>query len=73
MATQSLGQTEASGKNKIGTSIDPDRQLQWAIKTLKVKGLNKQQVFAVVAKTIDYTFVAQDESILNQGPSNEKR
>ncbi|KAF5932137.1 hypothetical protein HYC85_028308 [Camellia sinensis] len=41
-------------------------------KTLKIKRLNKQHVLELVAKTVDDTFVAQGESILNQGPSNGK-
>jgi len=65
IAPQSLGQAEAGDKNKAGTSIDPYLQLWWAIKTSKTKGLNKQQVLEVVAKTVDNTFVAQGESILN--------
>lgn len=72
IATQSLGQAEASYKNKAGTSIDPYAHLWWAIETLKVKGLNKQQVLAVVAKTMDDTFVVQVESILNQRVSRKK-
>ncbi|KAF5933182.1 hypothetical protein HYC85_029353 [Camellia sinensis] len=65
IATQSLGKAEARGKNKAGASIDPDAHLRCAIETLKVQGLNKQQVLAVVAKTVDDTFVTQVESILN--------
>ncbi|GMP34172.1 hypothetical protein CsSME_00007156 [Camellia sinensis var. sinensis] len=72
IATQSLGKVEASGKNKVGVSIDPDAHLRWAIEALKVEGLNKQQVLTVVAKTVDDTFVAQVRGILNQMVSHEK-
>ncbi|CAL5350700.1 unnamed protein product [Camellia sinensis] len=72
IATQFLGQAEASGKNKAEASIDPYAHLRWAIETLKVKGLYKQQVLAIVAKTVDYIFVAQVGGILNQGVSREK-
>ena len=57
MAIQSLGKVEVKGKNKAGASIDPYEHLQWAIEALKGKGLNKQQVLVVVAKTVDDTFV----------------
>ncbi|GMP55391.1 hypothetical protein CsSME_00020226 [Camellia sinensis var. sinensis] len=72
IATQSLGKVEASGKNMVGASINPYAHLRWDIEALKVKGLNKQQVFAVVTKTMDDTFVAQVGCILNQGISHEK-
>ncbi|GMP35487.1 hypothetical protein CsSME_00007897 [Camellia sinensis var. sinensis] len=65
IATQSLGQAEPCCKSKVETYIDLYAHLQWATETLKVKGVNKQQVLAVVAKTVDDTFIAQVESILN--------
>ncbi|KAI8014581.1 hypothetical protein LOK49_LG05G03539 [Camellia lanceoleosa] len=73
ITTQSLGKTEASGKNEAEASIDPYAHLQWAIEALKVKGLNKQQVLAVVTKTMDDTFVTQIGSILIQGVIHKKR
>ncbi|KAF5933263.1 hypothetical protein HYC85_029434 [Camellia sinensis] len=72
IATKSLDKAEASGKNKVGASIDPYAHLHWAIETLTVKGLNKQQVLTVVANTVDDTFVPHVEGILNQGVSHEK-
>ncbi|KAF5932345.1 hypothetical protein HYC85_028516 [Camellia sinensis] len=70
---QSLGKVKASGKNKVGAGIGPHEHLQWVVEALKAEGLNKQQVLAVVAKTVDVTFVAQVEGSLNQGASREKR
>ena len=57
---QSLSKVEARGENKVGAGINPHEHLLWAVEALKVEGLNKQQVLAVVAKTVDDTFVAQD-------------
>ncbi|GMP31286.1 hypothetical protein CsSME_00005561 [Camellia sinensis var. sinensis] len=71
IATQSLSKAEASGNNKAGASIDPDAHLRCAIEALKVRWLNKQQVLVVVVKTVNDTFIAQDESILNQGVNKE--
>mgnify|MGYP003702584241 CR=1 FL=1 len=51
--------------------MDPYAHLRWAIKTLKVKGLNKEQVLEVVGKTVDDAFVTLDESILNQRGNNK--
>ncbi|KAF5933752.1 hypothetical protein HYC85_029923 [Camellia sinensis] len=39
---------------------------------LKAEGLNKQQVLAVVAKTMEDTFATQNESSSNQGKNREK-
>ncbi|GMP54392.1 hypothetical protein CsSME_00019585 [Camellia sinensis var. sinensis] len=72
IAIQSLSKVETSGKNKTGASIDPYEHLQWAIEALKGKGLNKQQVFVVVAKIVDDTFVAQVRSTLNPEISHGK-
>ncbi|XP_028060757.1 heat shock protein 60, mitochondrial-like [Camellia sinensis] len=59
IATQSLDKVEASSNDEVGESIDPYAHLRWAIENLTIKGLNKQQVFAVVEKIVDETFVTQ--------------
>ena len=71
--SQTLGKGEAGGKNKVGASIGPHEHLQRAVEALKAEGLNKQQVLAVVAKTIDDTFATQVGGSLNQGASRDKR
>ncbi|GMP98065.1 hypothetical protein CsSME_00046090 [Camellia sinensis var. sinensis] len=72
VATQTFGQAEVSGKNKVGTDIDPYEHLLRTVEVLKADGLNKQQVLAVVAKTVDDTFTTQNESSSNQGENREK-
>ncbi|KAF5932409.1 hypothetical protein HYC85_028580 [Camellia sinensis] len=69
---QSLGKVEADGKNKVGTGIGPHEHLLLAVEALKAEGLNKQQVLAVVAKTVDDIFATQVGGSLNQGASREK-
>ncbi|KAF5934433.1 hypothetical protein HYC85_030604 [Camellia sinensis] len=49
-----------------------DPLTKWRRVALKAEGVNKEQVLAVVAKTVDDTFATQNESILNQGASREK-
>jgi len=68
----SLGKVEASGKNKVGASIGPHEHLQWDIEASKAEGLNKQQVVAVVAKTMDDTFATQNESNSNRGQAGRR-
>ena len=41
IATQTLDQAEARGKNKVGTDADPVEQLLWTVKAFKVGGMNK--------------------------------
>ncbi|XP_028084932.1 G-type lectin S-receptor-like serine/threonine-protein kinase At2g19130 [Camellia sinensis] len=60
--TQTSHQAEASGKNKIKMDADPYKQLQQAVEVLKAEGLNKQQVLAILAKTVDDIFPTQTES-----------
>ena len=69
---QSLGKVEASGKNKIGADMDPHEHLLLAVEVLKAEGLNKEQVLAVVAKTVDDIFATQVGGSLNQGARREK-
>ncbi|KAF5933378.1 hypothetical protein HYC85_029549 [Camellia sinensis] len=69
---QSLGKVEASGKNKIGADMDPHEHHLLAVEALKAEGMNKEQVLAVVAKTVDNIFATQVEGSLNQGESREK-
>ncbi|KAF5932261.1 hypothetical protein HYC85_028432 [Camellia sinensis] len=70
--SQTLGKVEGSGKNKVGAGMDPHEHLLLAVEALKAKGLNKEQVLAVVAKTVDDTFATQVRGSLNQGASREK-
>ncbi|KAF5933168.1 hypothetical protein HYC85_029339 [Camellia sinensis] len=69
---QSLGEVKASGKNKIGTDMDPHEHLLLAVEALKAKGLDKEQVLTVVAKAVDDTFATQVGSSLNQRENREK-
>ena len=69
---QSLGKVEASGRNKIGADMDPNEHLLLAVEALKVEGLNKEQVLAVVAKAVDDTFATQVGNRLNQRENREK-
>mgnify|MGYP003702688243 CR=1 FL=1 len=52
--------------------MDPHEHLLSVVEALKAEGLNKQQVLAVIAKTVDNTFATQNEGSLNQGASREK-
>ncbi|KAF5933731.1 hypothetical protein HYC85_029902 [Camellia sinensis] len=69
---QSLGEVKASGKNKIGATMDPHEHLLLAVEALKAKGLNKEQVLTVVAKAVDDTFATQVGNSLNQRENREK-
>ncbi|KAF5932879.1 hypothetical protein HYC85_029050 [Camellia sinensis] len=60
-----LAKQKQVARTKRRQVLIPILQLRWAIKTSKIKGLNKQQVLEFVAKTVDITFVARDERILN--------
>ncbi|KAL7260055.1 hypothetical protein ACSBR1_005839 [Camellia fascicularis] len=65
-ATQTSHQAAASGKNKEKVDTNPYEQLQQAVEALKVGGLNKQQVLAVVANTVDDIFPTRADSSSSQ-------
>ena len=52
--------------------MDPHEHLLLAVEALKAEGLTKEQVLAVVAKTVGDIFATQVRGSLNQGSSREK-
>ncbi|GMP36124.1 hypothetical protein CsSME_00008340 [Camellia sinensis var. sinensis] len=72
IATQTLDQVEARGKNKMGIDVDPVEQLLWAVEALKAGGLNKQQVLTVVTKTVNDIFPTQTEGSTSQRENRDK-
>ncbi|KAF5932153.1 hypothetical protein HYC85_028324 [Camellia sinensis] len=66
IATQTLDQAEARGKNKMKAYANPIEQLLWAVEALKAGGFSKQQVFAVMTKIVDDAFPTPTEGSSSQ-------
>ncbi|KAF5932596.1 hypothetical protein HYC85_028767 [Camellia sinensis] len=64
--TQTLDQAEARGKDKVKADADPIEQLLRAVEALKAGGMNKQQISAVVTKTMEDAFPTPPEGSSSQ-------
>ncbi|KAL7171472.1 hypothetical protein ACSBR2_036179 [Camellia fascicularis] len=70
--TQTLDQVEARGKDKMKADADPIEQLLWAVEALKAAGMNKQQVSAVVTKTVEDAFPTPPEGSSSQSENRDR-
>ena len=71
-STQTLDQAEARGKDKMKADADPIEQLLWAVEALKAGGMNKQQISAVVAKTVEDAFPTPPEGSSSQSENRDR-
>ena len=72
VATQTLDQAEAGGKDKMKADADPIEQLLWAVEALIVRGMNKQQISVVVAKTVEDAFPTPPEGSSSQSENRDR-
>ncbi|GMP27776.1 hypothetical protein CsSME_00003618 [Camellia sinensis var. sinensis] len=72
VATQTLDQGEARGKNKMKADADLIEQLLRAVEALKAGGMNKQQISAVVAKTVEDAFPTPPEGSSSQSENRDR-
>ena len=71
-STQTLDQAEAKGKDKMKADVDPFEQLLWVVEALKAGGRNKQQISAVVAKTVEDAFPTPPEGSSSQSEIRDR-
>ncbi|KAF5933144.1 hypothetical protein HYC85_029315 [Camellia sinensis] len=70
-STQILDRAEARGKDKVKADADPIEQLLWAVEALKAGGMNKQQISAVMPKTVEDAFPTPPEGSSSQSENRD--